>query len=49
MDKAIATINRVLALRLCRGEDIMGSIQKVCEEENIQPGHPLDLQGDDAV
>lgn len=45
MDKAIATINRVLALRLCRGEDIMGSIQKVCEEENINAGCILSVVG----
>lgn len=45
MDKAIATINRVLALRLCRGEDIMGSIHAACEEYNINAGCILSVVG----
>ena len=45
MDRAIAKIDRVLALRLCRGEDVMGSIHKVCEEEQINAGCILSVVG----
>lgn len=45
MDKAIATINRVLVLRLCRGEEIMDSIYAACEEHNINAGCIISMIG----
>ncbi len=45
MDKAIASINRVMALRLCRGEDLVGSIYAACEEYNINAGCILSVVG----
>ena len=45
MDKAIARISRVLVLRLCRGEDIMGSIRAACEEHNIRAACIMSMVG----
>lgn len=45
MDKAIARIDRVLILRLCRGEDIVGSIRSACAEHNIQAACIMSMVG----
>lgn len=45
MDKAIAGISRVLVLRLCRGEDIMGSIRAACEEYDIRAACIMSMVG----
>ena len=41
MDKAIAKIDHVLVLRLCRGEDIVGSIRAACDEYDIRAASGL--------
>ena len=45
MDKAIAGISRVLVLRLCRGEDIMGSIRAACEEYDVRAACIMSMVG----
>ena len=45
MDTAIAKIQRVLTIRLHRGEDLMGSIHAACEAYNITAGVILSVVG----
>lgn len=45
MDKVIAGIGHVLVLRLCRGEDIVGSIRDACQEYGINAACILSAVG----
>ena len=45
MDTALASIHNVLAIRLCRGEDLMGSIRAACEQYNINAGCIISVVG----
>ena len=45
MDKAIAKIDHVLVLRLCRGEDIVGSIRAACDEYDIRAACIMSMVG----
>ena len=45
MDTALASIHNVLAIRLCRGEDLMGSIRAACEQYHINAGCIISVVG----